>query len=376
MTKELEPATNLEWNLLELLCLGIDEDKEERLFELLEADNIHFGELIEQAIRHHLLPLLAHTLERHCSSVQVPGRLRRFLRSHLDLNRHRNRVLTRESLQVLKTLQTSGIKVACTKGVVLQFTMYDDPAARAMFDVDMMILPQDRNRVTNIMADLGYVVGHYDWSTGSIIDLPRQTEIMYRLNPDHLPHYIRLTHQVPVPFVAIDFANSLTWTRSPWHVPMEEALAEITSVSITDNQELENEALPTLSVQYLFLFTVLHLFREAWFQRTAPFTKLAQFCDIVRLWSREKDALRNRLPTILEQHALVEPVAWVCEHTDSIFGTSIVRELCLQGQVSDKWLHSAYGLDGSNLTWVGTMRNRLSRKGEELMFEDIEDKCS
>ena len=68
---------------------------------------------------------------------------------------------------------------------------------RVLSDVDMMILPHDRGRVEELMGGLGYVVGKYDWSAGRIVKLPRQDQIMYQLNPDHLPHFVRLTPNPP-----------------------------------------------------------------------------------------------------------------------------------------------------------------------------------
>ena len=159
-------------------------------------------------------------------------------------------------------------------------------------------------KVSEVMSQLGYAVGEYDWSSGSTVALRRHKDIMYRLNPDHLPHHLRLTQQMLVPYVAIDFANSLTWTNSAWSVPMEDVLAEIARVSTTNISELEHGELPPLSVQYSFLFAVLHLFREARCQRTAGSTNLAQFSDIVRLWRQEQDTLRSRLPDVVKRHAL------------------------------------------------------------------------
>ena len=354
-----ESEVGLEWNILELACLGVVKDKDKRLTALLGTETVHLGELIEQSIRHNLLPLVAHAVEGCSPPAHLSGQVRGFLRSHLNLNRHRNRILTRESLRVVDRLRTLGITVACTKGVVFQFMLYEEPATRTMFDVDMMIHPQDRDRVAKAMIELGYVVGEYDWTARSIVDLPRHKAIMYRLSPDHLPHHLRLTQDPLVPYVSIDFANSLTWTKSPWHIPMEEVLAKTTSVPTVDTREIAHSELPTLLLPYSFLFTVLHLFREAWLQRTSRRTKLVQFCDIARFWHREREVLQRRLPAIIKRHNLAKPLAWVCGHTDALFGTRIAEELAIRGEASDRWLHSARGIDGSDLLWAGSMRDRL-----------------
>jgi hypothetical protein len=211
------------------------------------------------------------------------------------------------------------------------------------------------------MEELGYRVGRYDEATGRLVGLSRRDQVMYRLSPDHLPPFMRLTEHPLVPYVAFDFANSLTWAESPWAVPMDEALAECDMVRTVG--DASGVSLRSLTLPYAFLFTTLHLFREAWFERTAAEkTTLGFFCDIVRFWRRYRPELCSILPDMVERFGLADPVSWVCAHTDEIFGTSITVDLGLQQHATDTWLHSARGTDGRPLSWKGTMRARLQRK--------------
>lgn len=361
-TQDIRPNLGPEWELLERICFNLENDNAETIASLVADKNLRFGVLIEKALRHGILPLLARALEQNTAINQFPDRLRHFLRSQLALNRYRNNTYTRECIKVVRTLERHVTPVACTKGVIFQFTIYDEPATRVMFDIDVMIQPEHREQVSKIMTALGYRIGIYDWSIGTIVPLPREREILYRLNPDHLPHHLRLTQRELIPYIAVDFANSITWARSEWQVPMDVVMADLTSTTVTyinDQGDPKRSKLPSLSVEYGFLFAILHLFREAWFQRTASNITLGQFCDIVRLWHRERDTLRNLVPRLVDRYNLADPVAWVCEHTDSVFGSSITDDLQLRGQVSDAWLQSTHGTDGIDMFWAGTMRERL-----------------
>ena len=62
MTRPLpDRSLGPEWTILELLARGIVDDSERQMArDLLLADNLDWGELLEQALRHKMLPMLAH----------------------------------------------------------------------------------------------------------------------------------------------------------------------------------------------------------------------------------------------------------------------------------------------------------------------------
>src|SRR5437899_1550506 len=87
-----------------------------------------------------------------------------------------------------------------------------------MNDIDFMIAPRDREAVMNVMQELGFRP-FFEWAKDS-----RREEISSRLNPDHLPKLAREIDQPGTRIINVDVANSLTWTKSPFVVPVEEAL--------------------------------------------------------------------------------------------------------------------------------------------------------
>ena len=75
-------------------------------------------------------------------------------------------------------------------------------------------------------------------------------------------------------------------------------------------------------------------------------------------------------------HHLIEPVAWVLEHLDRTFGTTIVREINLQNRVTEEYLNSARASGGKLRHWKGTMRERLHSKDRSNLFADAPDQGS
>jgi hypothetical protein len=119
--------------------------------------------------------------------------------------------------------------------------------------------------------------------------------------------------------------------------------------------------LPSLTGPYNFFFTAMHLFREAWFSRNieSESIRLGQFADLWRLWHRLDAATVRSLAALIDRHDVAPPVAWVCHHTDEIFGSRIVAGLGLESYCDRSWLHSASALNGSYLAWHGDMRERV-----------------
>ncbi|MGW1845545.1 nucleotidyltransferase family protein [Streptomyces sp. NPDC001966] len=346
------------WGVLQLIALqqGLDEEPDERAAPLARADFDH-GRLVEQAMRHGLLAALAHYLHRHGLRRTLPARLRNPVLSYLLMSEHRAHLLTHEALRVSTALEGAGIQAAWTKGVVLQSTLYDDSGVRTYNDIDLMIAPADRERTQAALVDLGYEAAvAFDPTARELRKISRAAERMYRMSPDHLPHFHRLVDDLCVPHISVDVANSLTWHGSAWHVPLGPVMAQRETVNV-----LGGTPLPTLSPTHCFLFLCLHLFREAWVQRTVQ-TKdvsLAQFADIARQWRRSSPQTRRRVAESVATWELAGPVAWVCAHTDALLGTEMVAGLGLAAAADPAWLASGQGGSGRRLTWSGDMRERL-----------------
>ena len=111
-----------------------------------------------------------------------------------------------------------GIHFVVTKGMTFESTLYGSLGTRHMNDIDFMIAPRDREAVLSVMQELGFRP-FFEWAKDA-----RREEISSRLNRDHLPKLAREIDQPGTRTIQIDVANSLTWTKSPFDVPVEEAL--------------------------------------------------------------------------------------------------------------------------------------------------------
>lgn len=355
-----DPRGDAEWQIIELVCRGTDEATA-RLRDLMLRREFRAGDLLERALRHRVLPLLVHAIESADLWECFPASFGPQLRLLKAANARRNRVLTGEAQVAAHALEAAGVPVACTKGAVFQYTLYDGAGTRVVSDIDLMIRPADVATTQQVMTDLGYTNGVYERRTHTIGSLPSKTRMLYRLSPDHLPHFIRLRDDEETPFSLIDFAYSLTWHGSQWQVPMDEVLAERGRLTVPAGGGSPALDLPTLREPYSFLFAVLHLFREAWFERTARVRDVTYggLTDVYRAWQRSGDDIAAPLRDVIDRHGLHDPVRWVAAHTDTVFGTSIAATLGLAADPDDPWLRSARSLQGQQVQWTGSIHDRL-----------------
>ena len=374
-TADLDLAFGPEWSALELLCIGRADDRPELITRLLAHPELRWGELLEQALRHQLMPMLAlHALElAERSQVRIPGRIAQHLSEVLEANRWRMCVFRREAARIAETLRALGVRFVATKGITFESTIYRGKGTRMMKDLDFMIEPDVRETVAEVLKQLDYHPGNYDRATGSVVPHPRRQHMIYTLNPDHLPRHVRLAQDPCVPFLYVDFANSLTWTKSPYDVPVEEALRHIVELPLPG---VTSATIPCFTPAFQFLFTVLHLFREAWLEQWVDLeldVSLMKFGDVIRLYEAHQAELSDgRFTAFLETYGIAQPVAWVLEHTDRTFGTRMVESLGLGGRVEENWLASAHPSYGKERKWRGTMRKRLWAKDRSALFERLQ----
>jgi len=346
------------WHFVELVAVhqGRDAPPDERV-DLIRRPDFDHGRLVEQAMRHGLLAALADFLNRHGLRRDLPARLRPPVMSYLRYSEYRAHFLTVEAARVAAAMADAGVTLAFTKGIVLQESLYGVPGIRTFNDIDVMVAPADRDRIRDVLLDVGFTAST-DFDPGAKVLKPisRAAERMYRMSPDHWPHFRRLTGDICMPDVSIDVANDLTWHGSEWRVPMEAVLADVVTVSVGGGVTL-----PTLSPVHTFLFLCLHVFREGWIERTArgKDVSLAQFVDIARHWERLTPRTRGDVAATVARFGLGDPIAWVCGHLDALFGMTVVDALGVAAHRRPEWLASAGAGPGRRLRWSGDMRERL-----------------
>jgi Uncharacterised nucleotidyltransferase len=359
MTRPLpDQSLGPEWTILELLARGIVDDSERQMAgDLLLSETLDWGELLEQALRHKMLPMLAHHIISASLRFDLPTNIYQHVESTLEWNRWQIEVFRRETVRVAQGLASRGIRFVVTKGMAFESTLYEGLATRYMNDIDFMIAPRDRDAVMSVMQELGFRP-FFDWAKDA-----RREEISSRLNRDHLPKLARQIDQPGIRKINVDIANSLTWTKSPFDVPVERALETPVEQPLPG---ISGVTIPCFQPIYQFLFTVLHLFREAWLQKfveSGTDVGLMKFGDVIRLIDRNQNELTDgKLLRIMQNHCVTDAVAWVVRRMDETFQTRTLELLGLEKQGDEELLAGQMQSSAYVSAWRQSMRERLQSK--------------
>ena len=325
-----------EWTILELLARGIVDDSEQQMVrDLLVAETLNWGELLEQALRHKMLPMLAHHVISADLRFDVPTSIYMHLESALEWNRCQIDVFRGETVRVAQGLAGRGIRFVVTKGMTFESTLSTVSVRRHMNDIDFMIAPQDREAVMSAMQELGFHP-FFEWarSLAGRKSAAGSTATICLSSPARID-------QPGTRIINLDVANSLTWTKSPFDVPVEEALENSVEQPVPS---MPGVSIPCFRPKSQFLFTVLHLFREAWLQKFVDFGSdvgLMKFGDVIRLIDRDRAELTDgELLRTMESHRVIDAVAWVLRRLDETFHTRTLEMLALEKHGDEKLLAS------------------------------------
>ncbi len=347
-------ATLESWQLLKRIAVA-EPGAEAAAESALAAGAFDHDALIGQAMRHALCGTVAAFVAGTGRFDALPRRTTKQLSDILWSNRLAAAAYVDEAASIQAALLGSGVRFAFTKGIICHQRLYGGTGARAFYDIDLMVHPEDVGGVAAALPGLGYEGEKlFDYRTGRLERLPRKTALLYRMFPDHLPHYTKVNAGGLPRVLRVDVAFSLTWHGSEWDVPVEAALGARREYPVGE------AGLVGLDPVHDLLFHVLHLFREGWFERTVrdKDVRLSQFADVARAWHALPDGDRQAVRRLVAAYGIELPVAWVAGHLDGIFDAGFADALGVAGSCDPDWLSSMRGAD-SFYRWHGDMDRRL-----------------
>ncbi|MES2939364.1 MAG: nucleotidyltransferase family protein [Pseudomonadota bacterium] len=335
-----------------------------------EMDDARVLGMAAEAIHHKLLPLVASRYRLH------PG-LSRPLRSHLgDLHRaaaHRLAVYVREALWVQRLLAAGGVGVLFRKGAVLPAMLYATEADRYCADVDLYCAPAQARQAFDALRGAGCRTGEQD-AERRFRPHTRAEEVFTTLYPDHLPRLVLPLEDEPAePSVAFDVSLDLGWSMAPLSGRRAGMLVHEIAAGVTTGNGLRTSGSPA----FHFLDVALHMFRDAYFQKTIGERKdvhLSKFLDLELLWRCMGAGERARLDALAREAGARGVLAWVAHHGDAVFGCGMAAALGLAEPepgwpAPDTW----QAADGSVRAWRGSMVQRLRAKSGAVPYIELKE---
>ncbi|MFI7553251.1 nucleotidyltransferase family protein [Micromonospora sediminimaris] len=166
--------------------LSIEKQQEIRAFLAAHGTEIGWGEFLDQACRHQMLPLIGRHLSRlrltHSDAGKPLVPYRWIYSDVYEGSRRRNQVLADEYARVLRALNAAGVRYLIRKGPVLGEHYYHDLAARRISNIDVFLRRSDYPRLQEAVTGLGYRMGELDATGSSIVPFDRRTELYWKVN--------------------------------------------------------------------------------------------------------------------------------------------------------------------------------------------------
>lgn len=163
-----------------------DDQQGVREFVLRAGGDINWGEFIDQAARHQVLPIISRHLSRLRLTHSEEGKplvpYRWIYSDVYEGSRRRNIALAKEYALVLRALNDAGVTFLIRKGPVLGEHVYHDPAARRISNLDIFLRRSDYPALQQIAADLGYKMGELSKNGSSIVPFDRKTELYWKVS--------------------------------------------------------------------------------------------------------------------------------------------------------------------------------------------------
>jgi hypothetical protein len=136
-------------------CLGAETD-ESTLARLGQLSASAWEQILHQAIRQNVGPLLYHQFKTLSPSIEIPTTIMQRLRVIYLANAARNMRLYHQLTSILTVLRENGIPVIVLKGAHLSEIVYGNIALRVMSDVDLLIMKKDLAKSQQKLIEGGY----------------------------------------------------------------------------------------------------------------------------------------------------------------------------------------------------------------------------
>ncbi len=212
------------------------------------------GGLIEQAILHKVLCLLADRFATTELDRHLPRAISRFLAATLRANQYLTSVYRAETARIMIALGEADLTAAALNGIAAESNLYEGSGARQFTDLDLLLAPEDITAARTMLTGLGYQCSHAEATT-----LTR-----------HLDDTV-------VPRITIDLALSVHHTHS------QDGIREILSRRVWQPLPGHDQLLPVLAAPDALLHCLARLDRTAPTPPAAGAARWAICADALRL---------------------------------------------------------------------------------------------
>lgn len=262
------------------------------------------------------------------------------------------------------------IPYAVIKGAVLSNEIYGSPKYRMSGDIDLLIAPEDADRVKAILTDHGFVQGRVENDT--IVPYTRQELIYQRTFTHQTAAFVKPTGGKLCPFVNVDVNLDIFWGESKRKTDMRAFLAH------TEPYKVCGTEIRKLRPVYEFISLCMHHYKDcnSLYLLADRGVKLSLFCDLYCYLTNVRP-VSAELTEACEALGVGDYVAYCIHHTRLLFGGVDEYQMDADGAVYDRFglTEEEYKYPGfgvSDMVLDEGLRARLTETFTEQDWKKIE----
>ena len=348
-----------------------DDQQRVRRFMAEAADDLEWGEFIDQAARHQVLPIVSRHLTRLRLTQTEDGKplipYRWIYTDVYDGSRRRNTALADEYSLVLRALNDSGLRYLIRKGPVLGEHVYHDLAARRISNLDIFMRRADYPTLQEIATGLGYRMGELSRDGSAIVAFDRKTELYWKVNLTNtsLP-YARVGDRYLVESYLLSTMFSLFQPMLGIRDDADDFLDR--SVPVMLYGEPARMLHPT--DQMLDSLIQIHLRATLFYYIESGKDLLVRnFLDLAHLLQQAPGGTLEELRTRVETYGVGDSAYYSLYFTGQLYPEAVPVELLAAFRPADtSYLDEYGGFDGVRFAWKRNFGERLfdRRRKEEV----------
>ena len=332
------------------------------------------------------------------SGIKIPQSAERKLSQVLKMQSERNRFMRKYIQDISDELRYEKLRFAFLKGSVLSntnfrfseksfscMTLSEDreqtyrrqagepfygEGERVSNDIDLLVEQKDISAISEVLKNMGFVQGYYDFRENKIVALPRTEILSRRMNRGETAPFVVATDHPSVPFIEVDINFSLDYLPNS-HEDMLHAILKET-IGYAGNI---SSGIRSLRADDFFLHLIMHQYKESILysmvqrNKDAELYKLLDIYLFIKRGYIELSGLYNKV----KKYGLEQPIYSIMRSISELFTDFHFSDYASMFQPKDGEDEVIEPPTGRRFVWEKPLSERINFFNKGQFLREVKD---
>ncbi len=322
-----------EQTLLILLSrLTFKEEEKIQVTKLVNEGYVDWFEVFKLTLYHKTATLCWENLKKIVPEIKLPKYLDELIGNVYYCNCVKNMEYEKEKNELMNKCKKYNINCIPVKGIYLIKHMYKDYGVRYSGDMDFLVKRSEIKILEDVMEEMGYVYGNYDYNENIIKRISRAEKIKWKLYMSNLPPFVKIVNKELVRYFKMDFRYSL-----------DDRLDEEPINEIIDEADKNG----TISKAHYLVHLCTHFYNEAKHSASIVASKdvnMIKLCDIREFFIKyiTKEDIEKTI-VFSEKYGFEEALFYTCYCLREIYSDGYEEKIMNSLHIKDNNFLFTYG---------------------------------